>query len=203
MKKISFFLLLFSFTFVLSQEFKQVGDNISFSEIVELHGKSKSEIYKGIKLFLNDTNEKSKYFIDLDDIENDVISFSIETPNYGLSYLYWFKTQYKATIDIKDGKFRYTIGKIDFIRIIPKLTLELKTNYNDIVKEAESSEELERLHQELSSAKRERRKLELSDTIEKRKKNIAEVKKNIEKTKQIISSQPNLIKEYILKNENW
>lgn len=200
MKKIFLIVTIFLSSITFAQEFKQEGDILSFFEIVEIPGKTKADIYKGIKLFLNDTNQKSKQFIDVDDPESGIISYSTGTPNYELSDLFYFKTKYKATIDIKDGKFKYSIAKIDFIQIVTKLNMELNTTYQSVLEEAESKKEFERLNKELTETKRDKRKDQIIDTINKKTKNVEEVKNKIEKTKNIISSQPQLIKEFILKN---
>lgn len=201
MKKLLIVLSLFLSLLIFAQGFTVENNNLSFSEIVEVSTKTKAEIYKGIKLFLNETNEKSKYFIDLDDPESGIVSYSAQTPYYELSYMYLFKASYKATIDIKDGKFRYTIAKVDFFKNMIRLNLDLKSDYQSILEESDSQEELDRLNKELTETKRDKKKAEIVDTIEKTHRNIEEVKGNIEKTKKIISDQPLLIKEYILKND--
>ncbi|WBS75706.1 DUF4468 domain-containing protein [Elizabethkingia meningoseptica] len=171
-----------------SQEFKVVGDDYTFTQIIDIPGKNKIDIYKGIKLFLNDSSKRAKNFIDTDDSNIGIISYNEKTPYFPISEFFSISGSYKVTIDIKDNKFRYSVNNFKILQNIVGSDISLTYPSFIAIKDSENKKlELEqKLSKETNPKKQQSIKEELSKIeIEKRMSEIA-----LNKIKDIIKDNP-------------
>ena len=91
--------------------------------------KKKEDIYKAIKLWLNDSPNKTKNFIDVDDPTLGILSFNMISSEYILTKITRAQIEYKITIEIKDGKFRYRAS--DFTQKINIIGSIITQSYKD------------------------------------------------------------------------
>lgn len=201
MKNIILIVLLIS-GYAFGQGFTEVGKDLTFTDIVEIPNKTRIDIYKAVKLFLNDTNQKSKYFIDMDNPDIGLISFRVRTSTLPMDEFFDMYTSYKATIDIKDGKLRYSTGNIDFFQVTRMLNSDLKLTYQSFLAVTDKTSQIADLESKYQSETKSKAKSKLLSELENEKRSQKGSKEALDKTKEIIASQSKAILAYT-KSSEW
>lgn len=123
-----FFIALITFNMSNAQGFEESNGRTTFTKVVET-AKKKEDIYKAIKLWLNDSPNKTKNFIDVDDPTLGILSFNMISSEYILTKITRAQIEYKITIEIKDGKFRYRAS--DFTQKLNIMGSIITQSYKD------------------------------------------------------------------------
>lgn len=157
--------LMFMPIICFAQDFKIEGDDFTLSQVVDVPNKTKDEIYKGIKLYLNESSKKTKNFIDVDDSSLGMISYNERTAEYVISEFFSAYAVYKVTIDIKDNKFRYTINNFKVNQLFPYTTKPLELNYQQFVAIKNKANTISELEQKIAAETKDRKKEELKKEL--------------------------------------
>ncbi|SFJ15375.1 protein of unknown function [Kaistella treverensis] len=199
MKKF-FLFFVFSAGFFSAQEFTNENGVDKFVQVMEVN-KSKIDIYKSLKLFLNQSVNKTKFVLDLDDEANGIISFNEHMEPKLVSEYEKGEPNYKVTIEIKENKFRYTASPINIDENLMGMKLqrtmtefaESKTN-DSLIREKEDA---------LKNEKKEKKIVHLNLAISELKAAKDARSKLVEMVKDQLKANVLFVKQVIEKRDEW
>ena len=183
-----------------AQGFEEIDGKTSFSKIVET-SKKKDEIYKALKLWLNDTPNKSKNFIDVDDPNIGVISFNMISEEYPISSISKTQVEYKITIEYKDNKFRFKAS--DFSQKYNLFGTTITLSYKSLSDISSNEKRIIDLENEKKSTTKEKKIREIDNKITDEKSEMELKMRASENFNKSIENFPYLLKEKIEKYTNF
>lgn len=201
MRKLTILFILFS-GFIFSQEFTVTKDDLTYVKVVDVPNKSKSDIYKGLKSFLNNSANNSKYLIDTDNLEIGLISYNEKTDKFPISEFSNLHASYKVSIDIKDNKFRYSINNFKFVVKYAIVNSEYNFTYKTYSDSLEDNKKIEELELKLSQETKEKKRNAILMEIAKEKAGKKLLQDAIDNIKKIIASNPDIYLQEINKSSS-
>jgi hypothetical protein len=198
--KIFFLLFLFATGLISAQEFSNENDVDKFVQVVEVN-KNKNDIYKAIKLYLNQNVKKTKLVLDVDDETNGIISYSEYMEPKLVSEFEKGEPTYKVTIEIKDNKFRYTASPININENLVGIKLE-----RSLTRFAESSTNdslIKKNEEAIKNEKKEKKIAQLKSQIEDYQKSKNARLALVELVKLQLKQNVASLKEIVDKKDDW
>lgn len=196
------FFLLFIFTtgLISAQEFSNENDVDKFVQVMEVN-KNKNDIYKAIKLYLNQNVKKTNLVLDVDDETNGIISYSEYMEPKLVSEFEKGEPTYKVTIEIKDNKFRYTASPININENLVGIKLE-----RSLTRFAESSTNdamIKKNEEAIKNEKKEKKITQLKSQIEDYQKSKSARLALVELVKLQLKQNVVSLKEIVEKKDDW
>ncbi len=200
MKQFLFIILFSTLNTINAQEFEEIDGKISYTKIVET-SKKKDEIYKALKLWLNNTPNKSKNFIDVDDPNIGIISFNMISEEYPISSISKTQVEYKVIIEYKDNKFRFKAS--DFLQKYNLFGTKITLPYKNLSDLSSNKKRIVDLENEKKSTTKEKKIKEIDSKIADEKIDMELKLHAFENFNKSIENFPNLLKEKIEKYTNF